>query len=117
MKRDGRVSGLGIDIVKISKIRKLAERNKRFLTRNFTPEEIRYCLGKKRKWQHLAVRFAAKEAVWKAVGPDVSLKDISIRNAPSGKPEAQIKSRNRRNRILVSLSHSDHYAAAVAIIL
>jgi holo-[acyl-carrier-protein] synthase len=62
------------------------------------------------------VRFAAKEAVWKALGMGgISLKNISVKNLPNGKPEALIKDKKRKD-ISISLSHSKDYAAAVAII-
>ena len=62
------------------------------------------------------MRFAAKEAVWKALGMGgISLKNISVKNLPNGKPEALIKSRKRKD-ISISLSHTKNYAAAVAII-
>ena len=66
--RSNSPGGLGLDIVEIDRISKLARSNPRFLTRVFSKDEIAYCKGKRRKWQHFAVRFAAKEAVWKALG-------------------------------------------------
>lgn len=106
---------LGIDIVEIRRIAALAKKDKRFLARIFSAEEIRYCKGKKRTWQHFAVRFAAKEAVWKAAGrPGLRLKDISIRRAASGRPSVVLKGRPAPH-IQVSLTHADGYAAAVAM--
>src|SRR5437016_4633940 len=58
---------VGIDIVEINRLAKQAQ-NARFLKRVFTAEEVAYCQARKHAAQHLAVRFAAKEAVWKAVG-------------------------------------------------
>ena len=118
MKTPTTLPGLGIDIVEIDRIHKLALKNRSFLTRIFTSEEIRYCSRKKKKWQHFAVRFAAKEAVWKALGAGFSIKNIFIRNDSQGKPEVHFTGkRNGRPRILVSLTHSDRYAAAVALAL
>src|SRR5277367_6127476 len=89
--------GLGLDIVEIGRIEKLARRNARFLPRVFTEQEIRYCRSKKNRWQHFAARFAAKEAVWKALGQDgVALKDISVRRDPSGKPGVLLRGRAAR---------------------
>lgn len=106
-----------MDIVETRRIAALARRNRRFLTRVFSPEEIRYCKGKKKKWQHFAVRFAAKEAVWKAVGrAGLRLRDISIRRGPTGKPSVVLEGRVARE-IQISLTHSDQYAAAVALVL
>lgn len=106
-----------MDIVEISRVRQAAMRNRNFLRRVFAPEEIRYCGGKKKKWQHFAVRFAAKEAVWKALGRrEVLLKDISIAHSSLGRPEVRLRSlKALESRLQVSLSHSDRYAVAVAV--
>ncbi len=97
------------------RIAALARRNSRFLTRVFSSEEIRYCQGKKKKWQHFAVRFAAKEAVWKAVGrAGLRLKDISIRRGPTGKPSVVLEGKAAPG-IQISLTHSEQYAAAIAL--
>src|SRR5271155_3826525 len=101
--------GLGLDIVEIGRIEKLARRNARFLSRVFTEQEVRYCRTKKNRWQHFAARFAAKEAVWKALGRDgVALKDISIRRDPDGRPGVLLRGRSA-GHIRLSMSHSDHY--------
>ena len=108
--------GLGLDIVEISRVRALAKRNPRFLTRVFSAEEIRYCEGKRRSWQHFAVRFAAKEAVWKALGDgNLALKDIAVCRDSIGRPGVLLKGKLAK-RIRLSLSHSDDYAAAVALV-
>ena len=103
---------LGLDIVEIKRIARLAQRNKRFLSRVFSPAEIRYCRDKKKKWQHFAVRFAAKEAVWKALGrPGLNLKDISIKRAVSGRPSVLLGGR-AAPYIQVSLTHTETTAVA-----
>ena len=105
---------LGADIVEISRIRALARRQPRFLTRVFSGDEIAYCRGKKAQWQHFAVRFAAKEAVWKALGREgLSLRDIAVCRDVRGRPGILIKGR-RQPRLKLSLSHSERYAVAVA---
>ena len=87
---------IGIDIVEVKRIARLTK-NKAFLKRVFTPEEITYCSKKINKAEHYAVRFAAKEAVWKALGMGgLSLKSISVKNRPNGKPEALIKGKKRK---------------------
>ncbi len=109
-------ASLGLDIVETRRIAALARRNGRFLKRVFSPEEIRYCKGKKKKWQHFAVRFAAKEAVWKAVGrAGLRLRDISIRRGPTGKPSVVLEG-CLAPHIEISLTHSAQYAAAVALV-
>ena len=106
---------IGLDIVEIERVRQLARRTPRFLARVFTAQEIAYCKAKKNQWQHFAVRFAAKEAVWKALERDgVSLKDISVSRDSRGKPGVLLKGRPQRG-FKLSLSHSERYALAVAV--
>jgi holo-[acyl-carrier protein] synthase len=105
---------IGIDIVEVNRIAKLIK-SKAFLRRVFTAQEIAYCSAKKNKAQHFAVRFAAKEAVYKALGQAaLSLTDIGVKNQPSGKPEVYIRGK-RESDIAISLTHTDLYAAAVAL--
>ncbi|MEK7765949.1 MAG: holo-ACP synthase, partial [bacterium] len=78
--------GVGVDLVEVERIGKLV-RDPAFLKRVFTAEEIAYCCRKKNVAQHFAVRFAAKEAILKALGhKGIALKDIGVRNLPSGQP-------------------------------
>jgi holo-[acyl-carrier protein] synthase len=106
---------IGIDIVEVKRISKLIK-NGAFLKRVFTPGEIAYCSKRVNRAEHYGVRFAAKEAVWKALGMSgISLKDISVKNLPNGKPEALIKGKKRKD-IAISLSHTKDYAAAVAVV-
>lgn len=106
---------LGADIVEIGRVQALAKRQPRFLTRVFSPEEIAYCRGKKSQWQHFAVRFAAKEAVWKALGKaGLSLRDITVSRDASGKPGVLLKGRKAKG-VKLTLSHSARYAMAVAV--
>lgn len=106
---------IGLDIVETRRIRGLASRNPRFLTRVFTDDEISYCRASKTQWQRFAVRFAAKEAVWKALGQQgIALKDISVARDAHGKPSILLKGKPAR-RLKLSLSHSDSYAVAVVV--
>ena len=111
------ISGVGIDIVEVDRIRRLIRRNKNFLTRVFTDEELTYCMGKKNQFQRLAVRFSAKEAVWKALGmKGLALRDIAIEKSAGGIPGVECKDpRAKGITIHLSLSHADDYASAVAI--
>ncbi|MBI5243175.1 MAG: holo-ACP synthase [Elusimicrobia bacterium] len=105
---------IGLDIVEIERIARLG-RSRRFIERVFSREEIRYCDGKRLRWQHYAARFAAKEAVWKALGRrGLALKDISIARAPSGRPAVRINGRAAAD-VQVSLTHCGLYAAAAAV--
>ncbi|MFA6002708.1 MAG: holo-ACP synthase [Elusimicrobiota bacterium] len=106
---------IGLDIVEVARIRRIIRRSPGFLTRVFTPEEIAYCRTKKYPWPHYAVRFAAKEAVWKALGRDgLGLKDISVERDRRGKPGALVKGRRVRG-LKLSLSHGQDHAVAVAL--
>lgn len=106
--------GLGLDIVEISRI-KAAGKSKRFLDRVFTKDEIAYCQSKKNPWPHFAVRFAAKEAVWKALGlKNLSLRDISVSRDFAGRPSALLGGK-KADHLELSLTHSRDYALAVAI--
>src|SRR5882724_3682735 len=107
---------IGVDIVEIDRIAK-SVRNPRFLQRVFTPQEIRYCRSRKNAAQHFAVRFAAKEAVWKAVGePTLVHRDIQVRNRSNGKPEVMLAAGFEAiaRRVSISLSHGRDYAVAMA---
>lgn len=106
---------LGVDIVEIPRIKSLARRNKKFLPRVFSQAEIDYCLSKKDPWPHFAVRFAAKEAVYKALGrADVTFNAISVSRDKKGRPLVTIKGRPAK-RLKLSLSHGRDHAVAFAI--
>lgn len=106
--------GLGVDIVEIDRLERLARKTPRFLRRVFSPSEIRYCESKRLKWQHYAVRFAAKEAVWKCLGlSGLALSSIEVRHDAGGRPQAWLRGR-RAGGLALSLSHSERYAVAVA---
>lgn len=109
---------LGVDIVEVRRIARLI-RNPRFLARVFTDREMSYCAGKKNAAQHYAVRFAAKEAVYKALNlPGVGHKQISVRNGVDGKPYVELDAslKEWEPRLALTLSHSDQYAVAVALL-
>src|SRR6476469_9583873 len=108
---------IGVDIVEIKRISK-AVRNPRFLKRVFAPQEVAYCRSRKNSAQHFAVRFAAKEAVWKAVGePKLLHRDIRVRNQANGKPIIVFPERfkNLAKNLSISLSHGREYAVAMAV--
>jgi holo-[acyl-carrier protein] synthase len=112
------IIGIGVDIIDVERIRKLAEKNPRFLERVFTPEEIAYCSGKMNKYQHLAARFAAKEAFFKALGRKIKWTDVGIVNRSSGKPDLVIKEKKSFpfEKTHVSLSHLQDYATACVVL-
>lgn len=106
---------LGVDFVEIERVKSLARRNPRFLKRVFSASEIAYCKAKKNPWPHFAVRFAAKEAVYKALGKaDMPLTAISVVSDKRGKPSVRIAGKPARN-LKLSLSHGDAHAVAFAV--
>ncbi|MDD2772353.1 MAG: holo-ACP synthase [Elusimicrobiales bacterium] len=111
------ILGVGIDIVEVKRIKRLIRRQKTFLSRVFTEAELRYSIGKKNQFQRLAVRFAAKEAVWKALGlKGLALKSIAIVKSPGGRPGILCKDPRAEGVIFhLALSHADDYASAAAV--
>lgn len=120
------VLATGIDVIEVPRIRKAMERwGDRFLHRIFTPGEIRYCLQKTKPEISLAARFAAKEAVLKALG--LGLKgglgwtDVEIVNLESGapmvRPSRLMMDRIDGRKVLISLSHVRDLAVAVALLV
>lgn len=120
------IYGIGTDMVEIIRIQKAIEKNPRFLQKVYTEEEIRYCQRKKNPWQSFAARFAAKEAVSKAMGTGlgkIGLTDIEVKNHAAGQPQIVLYGNAKAfaqehglGRVHISLSHSEAYAIATAII-
>ena len=114
-------------MVECERLRASVERfGQRFLNRVFTPAELEYCQGRKREIEHLAGRFAAKEAVLKVLGTGwqkgTNWTDIEIRNDPLGRPNVSLGGRSREiadqiglSEVLVSISHIQTHAIASAI--
>ena len=113
---------IGTDLIEVSRIKRLV-RGRDFLDRIFTKSEQAYCAGKKNAAQHFAVRFAAKEAVWKALSElkvaGIGHKEIGVRRSESGRPSVQLSPRLKKYepKIQLSLSHTEDYALAVAIFI
>jgi len=113
------IIGTGIDIIEISRIEKAIKKwGDGFLNHVFCDEEIEYARQNKFPMQHFAARFAAKEAVFKAIGddPNINWKDIKILNDKHGRPTVIYNNKKFKNKIVISLSHSKKYAVANAII-
>jgi holo-[acyl-carrier protein] synthase len=112
------IVGLGVDIIEISRIKKAVQRfGDDFLNHVFTPDEIQYAKKHKFPYQHYAGRFAAKEAVFKALGNDaVSWKDLNIVNDALGKPVCTYRKKGFKKTILLTISHCKEYAVAQAIV-
>ncbi|MEK7248931.1 MAG: holo-ACP synthase [Bacteroidota bacterium] len=119
------VKGIGVDIIEIERIEKsIRELGDRFLQKIFTPQEIAYCNSKPNTFQHFAARFAAKEALSKALATgwagEFRWKDVEVMNEPSGKPvlvlHNSMKQVLAKCSVFVSLSHSDHHVVAMIVI-
>lgn len=111
-----RISGIGIDIVEISKFRDLKRsKNKRFFANIYNDSELDYCFSYKDPAPHLAGIFAAKEAVKKASGIfSLSLKEIEINRKETGQPVVLLNGKPTQS-FLISISHSDTSACAIAL--
>jgi holo-[acyl-carrier protein] synthase len=117
----------GVDMVACERLEEAVTRHgDRFMDRVFTDSEKAYCAGRKRRMEHLAGRFAAKEAVLKVLGTGwqngIAWTDIEIVNLPSGQPEVRLSGRCKEiadglglTRILISISHIETHAIASAI--
>ena len=124
-----KVLGIGVDVVETARIESsLARFGERFLHRVFVENEIAYCKSMPFPARHYAARFAAKEAVSKAfgtgIGGQVGWRDIEVRRKETGEPfivlhggARELAERLNVSETLVSLSHSDHYSVANAIVL
>jgi holo-[acyl-carrier protein] synthase len=119
---------VGVDIVAMTRIEQAVERfGERFLKRIYTPGELAYALADAHKWEHLAARFAAKEAASKALGTGmagVGWKDFEVERLPSGKPTlrlngraAQIAEEQGLTQWSVSLAHDAEAKVAVATVV
>ena len=106
----------GTDIVEISRIKSDIESNgDRFLNRIYTPKEIQYCESRGlQKYQSYAARFAAKEAIYKAISDyinfEYSWKDFEVLNDTRGKPYINLNFKIKE--LEISLSHCKEYAVA-----
>lgn len=112
------IIGSGIDIVEVQRLKRTINKwGDSFLTRVFTDREIAYARSRRSTYEHLAGRFAAKEAILKAtdVG-EFAFKDIEIINNELGKPCATITKSENKFRISVSISHIKDYAVASAVV-
>jgi holo-[acyl-carrier protein] synthase len=118
------VVGIGIDVVEIARIRRLMERwQDRFLQRVFTETELAYALRRHDPAQHLAARFAAKEATLKALGTGLSMgvrwREMEVRRGRGQPPRLELSGRTAElgesrgvRRLHVSLSHDAGLAVA-----
>ena len=116
------IIGLGTDITECLRIARMIERHgELFIDRVYTTDEIRYCQSRKQSTQHFTGRWAAKEAIMKALGTGwrrgISWRDVEIRNEPSGRPAVAVRGGVKDvveqlgiGQIQVSISHCRSHA-------
>lgn len=121
------IIGIGADIIRVERIARLLNQYPGFCHRVFTAAEIGYCNGKGNRDQSFAVRFAAKEAVMKALGTGwdgrINWTDIEIGKDVNGRPSVVVYNATREmidslgvDRIHISLSHEKEYALAYVVL-
>ena len=116
--------GVGTDIIEIERFEKTLQRSPKITEKLFSPKENSYCQSKgKNKVLHLAGRFAAKEAIVKALGEGfgrtISFLDLEILNNKKGQPivffSEKLKKKFPKIKVLISISHSKTVAVAFAL--
>lgn len=121
--------GVGIDLVEVSRVAAIiADKGSRVFERLLTAAERAYCESRPDPATHVAVRLAAKEAVYKALqgseaARGIGWREIEVTRAPDGRPAVELSglaaARARElnvDRVLLSLSHTHQAAVAVAIL-
>jgi holo-[acyl-carrier protein] synthase len=122
------IVGIGIDLVKIDRIDTAGKNHPGFLERVFTEQEREYCSRQKYPAQHYAGRFAAKEAVLKAVGTGwsagIKWTDMEVLHGDGGGPLVKVSGRVKDlmdlkgvKQVLLSYSHDEGYAVAQVVLV
>ena len=117
---------VGVDVVGVERLERLIRDDEHRQSTVFTVRELDYCRGKRRQYEHLAARFAAKEAVLKAFGTGISQRmrwtDVEVLNERSGRPRVELSGavasfaeRHCLTQLEVSLSHTEQLAVAQAL--
>jgi holo-[acyl-carrier protein] synthase len=117
---------VGVDLVDVERLRRLLAEHADRHEELFTAAELEYCEGKRRRHEHLAARFAAKEAVLKAFGTGISQRmrftEVEVLNERSGRPRVRLRGsvasfaeRHGLSQLDVSLSHTEGMALAHAV--
>jgi holo-[acyl-carrier protein] synthase len=123
------IIGIGTDITECLRIARMIERHgELFIDRVYTPDEIKYCRSRKQSTQHFTGRWAAKEAILKALGTGwrkgISWRDMEVRNEPGGRPVVAVRGGLKEviqqlgiADVLVTISHCRTHATATAVAL
>ncbi len=123
------ILGIGSDIAECLRIARMIERHgELFIQRVYTPEEVRYCQSRRQSTQHFAARWAAKEAVLKALGISgrrgAAWADVEIRPDDSGRPIVAVRGAVKDvveqqgvAKLLISIAHCRTHATAYAMAL
>ena len=121
------ILGIGTDIVEVLRIAQMIERHADlFISRVYTQHEIQYCSVRKAANQHYAGRWAAKEAVLKALGTGwargITWRDVEVRNDAGGRPTIRLTGEAKEaadrlgiDEVLISISHCRTHATAYAL--
>lgn len=121
------VYGVGTDLIEVSRIKTVMEKDLGFREKIFTEGEILYCEQKKYKYENYAARFSAKEAFLKAIGTGwrfgIRFADIDLYHDEFGKPlirltgkADELARREGISKIHVSLSHIKETASAIVVV-
>lgn len=117
---------MGVDLVEMSSFRSKFEDRDELLKEVFTAAELGYARAQRRPWLHLAARFAAKEATFKAIGCGIagamSWRDVEVRRDEAGEPSLRLSGETARRaaalglrRFAASLTHGKRYVVAVVL--
>ena len=121
----GLIEGIGVDVVDTHRMKSVLEKQGAvFVDKVFTKKEIAYCRSRKTPHEHFAARFAAKEAVSKAMQTGWSgkfrWKDVEVVNEPSGAPriflDGEVSKALKHHALHISLSHSENTVVAFVVI-
>ncbi len=108
-------SGIGIDLVDINKFKQLPfSENQSFYEKNFSKNEIKYCMKFNEPYKHFAGKFALKEALIKSINKKIHISEIETTYLDS-KPIVRILGDDESYRFLASMSHENEFAIAVVI--
>lgn len=119
MQENSQVTGIGVDIVSVERIGIAVQRSDAFLRRNFSERELAYCMSGTSRNEHLAARFAGKEAASKALGSRFRPTEVEVVRDEKGIPGVCLSGRtleeNPQTQLLLSVSHDGEYAVAFCV--